>query len=278
MRLSRNSLPWAELVFHVLAHVRESAHLPASVFDPSYVSDVAEQLGPASGRTLDEDARALGVLARTHEALARVQLVAWLFSDAEHAGRFATTDLTELGAGDVLAPEVLPALSTVTRAAELLRCAALLEQPLLVRLDAIEVDWPRIEAELSAAVTTAPLLASSEVSLVRSLRLRGRVRGNQIWVGAPERGRGPSVEHVVWQASHEATVRELALAHTGPERAIEHAALVLMAERARAARRDASHARWLAGFGDNLPRVDRSALAPELGALVAQLAETRSGT
>ncbi|MBW2459905.1 MAG: hypothetical protein JRI68_35775, partial [Deltaproteobacteria bacterium] len=74
---------WPDLVFHVLAHVADTAHLPASVFDPTYVQYAEGHLGPAAQRPLAEDAAVLGRVLPTHEELARAQLLAWLFDDVD---------------------------------------------------------------------------------------------------------------------------------------------------------------------------------------------------
>jgi hypothetical protein len=53
---------WADLVFHVLAHVEATQALAASLWDRTYVAFVERHLGPAAHRALGEDARVLGSL------------------------------------------------------------------------------------------------------------------------------------------------------------------------------------------------------------------------
>lgn len=258
--LLRSPPRFADLVFHVLAHVRGSAGVPASVYDPDWVRFAAAHLGPAESRTLAEDAAALGRLASGHEALSRLQLVAWLFADLERSRAVATRDLAELSADEVDAPELLAPLRQLGPAPELLRAAAELERPFFERLPAPEIDWARSEASLAGMLEVAPELGQCTVELVRSLRLRGRVRGARIWVGVPEPALGPTLEHVSWQAAHEATVREVGRHARAAERRVEQMAVVLLAARARRQGRDADHGAWLAHFGANAPETEASSL------------------
>jgi hypothetical protein len=211
---------------------------------------------------LAEDAAALAALAPSHASLARAQLVAWLFDSVERAHLAAQRGLFAVGAADVDAPELLPTLEGAADAAEALLIAAVLEAPELVRLPAPRVDFDAVERALSAQVAVAPGLADCRVALVRSLRLRGRVRGASIWVGMPEAGGAPSVEHVAWQATHEAVVREVGLAGDAPERRVEQMAVVLLSERARRAGLSDAHARWLAHFGPHALEAGLSSLNP----------------
>lgn len=242
---------WAELVFHVLAHVRATAALAPSLFDPAWIDRVQRVSGPASSRALGEDAEVLGRAVVTHDALARVQLLAWLFEDTSRASACVDRTLAELGPTDVDDPSILPLLTrpTIGAAAEILRAAAELEAEVYAALPAPAVEPHEAIAAARALADVAPLLAHASIEVVRPLGLRGRVLGSRIWIGAPDEG-GPSIEHVAWQAAHEATVAELSeLASThGVSRAhdpLEHAALVLLSERARRARLEAAHARWL---------------------------------
>src|SRR5437773_2584246 len=75
--------PFAELVYHVLAHVPGDA--AASAYDPHYIAWCAERLGPLSERALADDANALATLAPSHDALVRAQLLAWMFDDLPRA-------------------------------------------------------------------------------------------------------------------------------------------------------------------------------------------------
>lgn len=279
MRVLRESPAYAELVFHVLAHVRVDA--PASLYDPIWVSLAERQLGPASARTLAEDAGALGVLAPDHAALAGAQLVAWLFRDLERASACAARPLEELGASDVEAPELLAPLVRAGHAAELLRLAAELETPFFRRLPEPAVDHASVEAALDTVARAAPELARCTIALLRPLRMRGRVRGDRIWVGVPDAERGPSPEHVAWQAAHEATVREVGARPGIAERRVEQMAVVLLAAHAERTDERATHRRWLAHFGDNAPATGEETLSADERARVHSLiaaGEARSGT
>lgn len=253
MFLRPEPAPYAGLVFHVLAHVSQGAHLPASVFDPVWVAFAERHLGPASERTLAEDALALGRLALDHRTLAEVGLLAWLFREPERAGRAATLGVGVLGADDVDAPELLGPLIRSGPAAELLLLAAELERPFFAKLPVIAPDWAALGRAFAEATGVAPELDRCSIAFVPSLRLRGRVRGSEIWVGTPTPELGLGLAHVVWQAAHEATVREVGLTVQASERRIEHMAVVLLALRAERSGRAEPHSEWLAHFGANAP-------------------------
>ena len=256
---------WPDLVFHVLAHVRASAHLPASVYDPSYVQYAEHHLGPAAERPLAEDAAILGQLSQSHDALVRLQLLAWLFRSDEDARPSAPRDLSELTAAEGADAALLAELSAAGPAVELLRCAAELERPVHALLPPLPCDEQAVAQALAHAVAVAPWLGGAAVTLVRSLRLRGRVRGRDIWVGVPSAALGLELAHVIWQASHEATVAECTAQHAElglalHSRAIEQVAVVLLGERSQSLGRHAEHARWLAHFGDHAPSLARASL------------------
>ncbi len=253
---------WADLVFHVLAHAAGTRNLPASVYDPVYVAFCERSLGPAEERTLAEDALALSKLATSHQELARVGLVAWLFDTVERARSVATRELETLEPSDVDHPEILPALRRAPAQVELLRCAAELERPFFDKLPGVAFDEAELARALRRVTAAAPELARADVRVVRSLRLRGRVRGVEIWVGAPEPALGLAHPHVAWQAAHEASVAEVARqAPELEEREVEHVAVVLLAERAARAEMAAEHGRWLSHFGDNAPPIDCPSLS-----------------
>jgi len=264
---------WPDLVFHVLAHVARSAHLPASIYDPIYVGFVEQRLGPARERPLGEDAVVLGRVIRSHEALARVQLLAWLFDSVEQASACARRDLGALGSSDVAEPALLAPLALEGPPVEILRCAAELERAAYERLPAAPVEHDSLAQALRDAAGLAPGLRGAEIMALRALRLRGRVRGSSIWVGVPCADPGPDLGHVLWQAKHEATVREigLTLAASGAqlaERSVEAVAVVLLAQRAVEAGRGAEHACWLDHLASPKPSIDPAALDPaELHAL-----------
>lgn len=255
-----------ELVFHVLAHVRDTAGLAPSVFDAAWVAFVERHAGSSAARTLAEDARVIGRTATTHRALAEVQLLAWLFEDASRMAACADRNLDALSAAEVDDPGLLPLLvaSAHRVTIEVLRAAAELEAEVYAALPAPRHDARALAAALARVERVSPELRRCVVETVRPLRLRGRVRGARIWVGLPCDEQGPTAEHVAWQAAHEATVAEV---HARAREAelpvthapIEHAALVLLAERAARRSQGAAHTRWLAHLR-GLPTLERAAL------------------
>ena len=247
---------------HVLAHVTTTAAIAASVHDPAYVRWADAALGPASERALAEDAAVLGRSLASHETLARAQLLAWLFDDAERAAAVAQRDLGELHADEVDRPALLAPLIELGPALEVLRCAAELEREGLAALGSPRVDGAELGGAVEALVQVAPELATSRLSCLRSLRLRGRLYGDEIWIGAPGPELNLATEHVAWQAAHEATVREVAHAGRLVERSVEAVALVLLAERAERAGRREAHHRWLAHLAGP-PPIDAAALSLE---------------
>jgi hypothetical protein len=260
---------FADLVFHVLAHV-ESV-VPASVYDPVYVAFAARHLGPAQERSLGADAAALRALALDHEAFARLQALAWLFADLEQSSAAAVHDLAELRPRDVADPELLAALPKEDARLELLRCAVELERAAFEALPPVEVEHASLEQCLESVARAAPELRACRVAIVRALGLRGRVRGDEIWVGARYDEGGASPEHAAWQAAHEATVREVerqsASLGSGRERAIEALAVVLLGARALRSGLAGEHARWFDHFGGRAGSLDPARLPVESRAL-----------
>jgi hypothetical protein len=249
--------PWADLVFHVLAHVPSST--PASLYDPAYVAFAARHLGAADERPLAEDVRALAALAMDPARYASLQGLAWLFTSVEEDERVRERELGSLEARDVADERLLAMLRALGPAVEVLRCAAELEAEAHARLPAIELDPALLEAALDRVGRAAPALAGYRIGIVRSLGLRGRVRNSEIWLGAPGSEAGPELSHAAWQAAHEATVAELSRTLGPPlhdDRPLESAALVLLAERAAIAGLAGEHAAWFSHF-----RLDRSVLA-----------------
>jgi hypothetical protein len=267
--------PFADLVFHVLAHV-ESA-VPASVYDPEYVAFAARHLGRADARSLSTDVAVLKAAAREHEAYARLQGLAWLFRDAEQASRVATRDLAVLTEQDVADAAVLRSLSRVDPALlEVLRCAVELERPAHAKLPPLTLDREELGSRIHAVGAAAPRLGACRVALVRALGRRGRVLGEEIWVGAPWDGGGPTLAHLSWQAAHEATVLELATDSElsfSNDRALEAFAIVLLGLRARRTGLAREHELWFAHFHGRAGTVDAARLnAVERARLEALLA------
>jgi len=247
-------LRWADLVFHVLAHVRATAHLPSSNYDSTYVRYSQRYLGPAEQRVLGEDAVVLGRVASTHDSLSILQLLAWLYASIERAEAGAASTLEDSDSDDVDEPELLTVLRRTGPAVEILRCAAFLELESWSTLPAVDIDKGELQSCLDRACGAAPHLERCRVCVVRSLRLRGRVRRREIWVGAPLQPLALSSAHAAWQAAHEATVSEVAevMAAMGRQatfRSVEHVAVVLLAERSRVAGMERDHAQWFAHLG-----------------------------
>lgn len=268
--------PWADLVFHVLAHVEGTEALPSSVSDPAYRTFVETHLGPASERALGGDARVLGEVLRDHAELSRVQTLAGVFRDPEHAARARGRDLTRLVAGDVADESFLEAAKNGGAAMEVLRAAAELEAPYHSRLPPARTDLEAFDRALQARAVCAPLLTEFRVSCLRSLRVRGRVVPGHIWVGAPAADPPLTALHAAWQACHEATVAEVGAAAAGrnlaiDERTVEHAALVLMTARAADNGLTADHDTWCATFGSGIPRRELAALPDGAQQLLREL-------
>lgn len=251
--------PWADLVFHVLAHVRASRHLRASVFDATYVRFAEHHLGAAAARRLAQDADVLGRCLPDDGTLANAQGLAWLFDSFEQAERSVARDLATLAPGDVTDSTRLASMASAGPAVEVLRLACHLEGEHHTRLPRVEIDDSALRRELSAVRSAAPGLDECRVVVVRALRLRGRVRGDEIWIGAPDPALNCPLAHVVWQAAHEATVRDVVRSVAGMEApttdAMEHAALVLLRERAASANLATEHSRWLANLHPDAGRL-----------------------
>jgi len=276
LKLEKAPVQWGDLVFHVLAHVPPARRVAASVYDKVYVDFVKKHAGPASGRTLAEDAQALGKLAVTHEELASVQQLAWLHETIKSAQAAARWELRELGPEQVDAPEVLSGLVRTAPAAELLRRAALLEEQVWASLPA-EVDGRALQQAFEIVMPTAPWLHRCRVRLVRSLRLRGRVRGNEIWVGMPMVALDLGSEHVAWQAAHEATVREASVmarknGMSATYGLVEPVAVVALASRSKRAGLQHEHGNWY-GHLARPPSIHPEPLLPEQRHLLTQMLE-----
>lgn len=243
--------PWADLVFHVLAHVSSGNHLAPSLHDASYCAQVAALLGSPTSRPLGEDILALGALSLDHETMATAQLLAWLFDSVEQAQSVAARSLASLRPEEVARPALLPALSVDF--SELLFCAALLELDPWSTLPSIQSEYgDSLQKAILALTEVAPRLAGVRLASLRSLGLRGRVAFGEVWVGAPGWGQG-TLERCSWQAAHEATVLEVS--ERWPEEAALHdareeLAIELLRRRAKARGVEAAHARWLSSFAE----------------------------
>lgn len=267
--------PYADLVFHVLAHV-ESA-VPASTYDREYVVFAERHLGPAGERSLGADATVLRAVATDHVRYARVQGLAWLFRDPEQAARAARHDLTQLAPRDVTDPALLARLCQAGPEVEVLRCAAELERDPHARLPRPSLDRSELTEALQQVLPAAPRLAEFRLGIVRALGRRGRVHAGEIWIGAPFDDAGPSLAHLAWQAAHEATVAELFArpeSRAVPERTVEAMAIVLLGLRAERAGLASPHAAWLSHFEGSAGAVDLARLPEPLQACVRSLLDS----
>lgn len=256
---------WPGLVHHVLAHVPLPE--PGGTHEPAYVQCCArtEKARPGLAEEVD-------VLARCGLAEGRrLQLLAWLFEDEAEALRWSSTNVSDLSEGVVARPDVLAMLrSDPSPALELLRCACALEVERFAQLSSPGADG--LQETLSAALSWAPGLEGRDIRVIPALWRRGRVGWGEIWVGSPEPNSGPGLEHVTWQACHEATVAELAPydRHQAHE-TLESAALVLLRERAHEAGQLAAWRRWRSHLGGSVPEL-RSSLTPAARRLLAEAA------
>lgn len=245
-------LRYAELFFHVFAHVAETARLPASVADRRYVAWCEQLLGAAEKRTLAEDARLLASEFATHGALVGVQALAKLFKSVERLTEVGERSLAQLLPSDVDDPRVLSQLQSASAGAgasagaELAFCALLLELPSFSRLPEPAPTPPALMRRVESLVRAAPGLEQARLGCVRSLMWRGRAWGDDIWLGHPGAEVGPTVEHAAWQAAHEATV--VAVGRQFPalsEREVEARAVEHLAVRAAQVGEREGHAAWL---------------------------------
>jgi hypothetical protein len=256
MRSVFASLPqndYADLVFHVLAHFDRTAGLPSSLYDPAYITLCRRELGPSEGRQLGAEIELLQPLLTSHAALIAVQRLAWLHESIEESAGCESRSLSELTPRDVTRPALLAALQREpSEALELLRRAVALERPEHARLPPAALA-ANAQGELLRTVnelcSIAPRLSRARIVYVRSLGRRGRVWGDEIWLGVPGSENGPTPELAAWQAAHEATVVEVQevaeqVAPGTHELQLESVALQLLAARAVSAELSARHKAW----------------------------------
>lgn len=237
---------WAEAVFHVLAHV-DVGRVAASCHDARWIAWAEARLGPAAERALGQDLGVIGGALATHDALARAQVLAWLWTDGASVRAATRSDLAELTPADVADETALRTLRELGPAAEVLRAAVELELPLLAALEPVALDAEACSTAFALVAPAAPQLPRCQVSLARPLPRRGRVHRAHIIVGAPGIA-GAELDHVAWQAAHEATVLEVARSSRAPAlfEDLERTALGLLRSRARRGGLEDAHRRWLA--------------------------------
>lgn len=235
----------AELFFHVFAHVSQTSALPASVSSRRYVAWCQGLLGEVATRTLGEDARLLAREFPTHAALATVQPLAKLHATLERLSGAGARSLAELSAADVDDPRALLHLQRLGAAAELAFCALMLELPFFSTLPLPPPIPGPFRDRVASLIAVAPGLKQARIGCIRSLHLRGRAWGDEIWVGHPGAEIAPSVEHAAWQAAHEATVTAVARERPSlDERQVEAEAVERLTRSAAATGERAGHAEW----------------------------------
>lgn len=232
MKIERAS-GWADAVFHVLAHVPAPGQ--ATCFSPVYCTWIAKRIGPPPPE-LVEDAQVLAEIARNAPmgSFASAQALAWAFASPEKVAELVDRPLAQIRREEAADASALAIARSAAETAEVLRAAAELEAPRLPAIQAARED--AVEAALLRVTAAAPMLGRCIVALTPALGLRGRVHGERIFVGIPGIAEA-RVDHVAWQAAHEATVRE-----TGDELQ----ALALLRSRARRAGLGDEHGVWLA--------------------------------
>ncbi|MCB9590246.1 MAG: hypothetical protein H6718_32845 [Polyangiaceae bacterium] len=270
--------PYAELVLHVLAHVPLPE--PGSLHEPAYAAFCAQRLGPSAGRELGEDVALLSQLLAPLDVRLEIQRLPLLFANSQDALRFALVDLhafPDQGVrcfDEVVWRQLIPQRSVV----EVLRMACEVERVHLEHLSP-----PRnsraLRRYLAELCPVAPALQGLEVCELRPLWRRGRLMGKQVWVGAAQPDEGPGLEHVAWQACHEATVWELSSrwrSGAAYDAHLERSAIALLAERASRAGFSEAHLEWFEHLGGELPRgieeLEGMHVPPELWSLVRELA------
>lgn len=276
-------LLWAELVLHVLAHLESTAVLPSSLFDAAYLRTAREHLGPAEERDLGRELAPLAELFTNQSALCAVQLVARLHPSLSAALRVARQDLAALDDANATNLGVrTELLTTGAVAAELLRCAALLEADTFLHwpLPDTAILQSRVAAAMPALWPVAPKLRTTRVELLRTLGHRGRAWPDAIWVGIPQDGGEPSLNHVLWQAAHEAVVLEVAERSRAvgaqlSERGVEQCAVALLARRAEASALSEAHAAWLSRMAPEVRSwAAAESLSSEIQEWLAHLSKT----
>lgn len=265
-----NDVLWPELVLHVLAHIESTAHLPSSLYDRHYVEESRRHLGPPDTRALGQDLVALAAVLDSHERLSQVQRLVRLHPSLECALDASRLDLASLGSSsgvDLQLQDQL--LRDCAVAAELLRCAALLEAETFLRwpLPAMEPIQSQLDRAMPDVWFVAPWLRRVRVRPLRVLGHRGRAFIDEIWVGIPNQDTGPSLAHVSCQAAHEATVLEVAERAqldriSLSEREVEQVAVALLSRRAQPSRFSSVHAEWLRSW---TPEIQAWARGDQLG-------------
>ncbi len=234
---------FAELCFHVLAHVRRAG--PGDLFDAAHVAWSRSVLGAAAQRQLEADAAVLAALWEAAPALDVLDALAEMHRSIAAFRRTAGRALAEVRADEVAEPGLLRALQGLGAAGEVVHAAlGLLARPFAeVHARAIAprlgASAPAIAAALEELAPHVPGLAGARIELALALGRRGRAMPERIVIGP-----GP---HAAIVAAHEVAV--CSSGQVDHARA-EWAALGRLARWLRGAPgplREA-HAAWLAGL------------------------------
>lgn len=253
MRIVTEQLDWAEVVFHVLAHLPTTARFPSSLHSPEYVAAARSALGDVEYRHLGRDIPILSRCMSSHERLATVQLLAQLHPHIGDAMKHAHSGLREIANAHVSEHKTIGALMALEPEVELLRCAALLEATHWQ-------SWPmpswdeladQVAARLPALFPVAPRLERTTIRFLRVLGRRGRAWPHEIWIGTPDPKDAEALTLALWQAAHEAVVVETSerVQSDSPglgEREVEKLSVARLARRAARHGLGAEHQRWLA--------------------------------
>lgn len=193
---------FAQLCFHVLAHVRRAG--PGDLFDASVVAWSRATLDAAAQRQLEEDAAVLSALWREAPALDVLDALPALHGSLAGFRRTAAGALAAVTADAVADAGVLRALQGLGAAGEVVHAAlGLLVGPFAeVHARAIaprlEREAPAIAATLEALAPYVPGLAAARVELALALGRRGRAMPGRIVIGV---GTGAAIV-----AAHEVAV------------------------------------------------------------------------
>lgn len=225
--------------------------VPASLYHPNYIDFCRRHLGHESERALGEDIQALARLLPTHDALAKVQVLSWLFDSVDASVKSEHLEFNELADFDGVRSGPLSILrGTDVTTLELLRCSVALEREAWACLPSFDPHpTGGLATHLQELAPFAPMLKKATVKLSRALGHRGRALGSTIFVGLPRDPFGDAwsstEEHIALQAAHEATVLELIRKVRLPFFELEHAALTVLRTRIAGSPWGASHRRWL---------------------------------
>ena len=203
--------PYADLVYHVLAHVPVDG--PSSVHDAHYLAWSRATLPEPARRPAEEDAEVMGVLYARTEGAALLHALPALHDDLPAFCASAAKGLGELEAHEVADHDLLRALLGIDRRlAEIVRCAMALAARAYgsAHAERVEPELRRAAAEIAPlfddAMDLMPAMRHFRVELVHPLGPRGRVIGRRILVGAPVPWCGLPPAHPVLQAMHECAV------------------------------------------------------------------------